>query len=124
MPMQGKRLFFPSEARLLLENLNPSLGAQRKSVSREAVEQRLLAINEARGEVALARLREAARDLAPALKAPAEFSVLDALVGSILNSRPAQLTTRPGKALAAGVPYDAARLALYLGKNTSTACAC
>lgn len=113
MPMQGKRLFFSSEARLLLDNLSPSRGAQRKSVGREAVEQRLLAINDARGEAALVRLRDAARELALALNAPVEFNVLDALIGSILSSRPSQLTTAQGKALAAGIPYDAARLALF-----------
>jgi hypothetical protein len=113
LPMQGKRLFFPSEARLLLDNLAPSRGSQPKSVGREAVEQRLLTINDARGEAALQRLRDDARQLAPALDAQAEFSLLDALVGSILSSRPSQLTTMQGKALAAGIPYDTARLALF-----------
>ncbi len=113
MPMQGKRLFFPSEARLLLDNLAPSRGAARKTAGREAVEQRLLAINDARGEAALVRLRQAARELATVLDAQTQYGVLDALVGSILSSRPSQLSTAQGKALAAGVPYDAPRLALF-----------
>jgi hypothetical protein len=112
MPMQGRALYFPSEPRLLLENLTQSRGPVKKSAGREAVETRLLSICDARGEDALSRLREAARALAPALGLAKEFAVLDALVGSILGTRATQLTTVAGKARTARTPYDHERLAL------------
>ena len=49
MPMQGKDLYFPSEPRLLLENLTQSRGAAKKSAGRAAVEARLLLICDSRG---------------------------------------------------------------------------
>lgn len=113
MPMQGKDLYFPSEARLLLENLTQSRGTLRKSVGKDAVETRLLSICDSRGAESLSRLRESARSLAPLLGFDKEFMVLDALVGSILGTRPSQLTTVAGKARTAPLPYDPDRLALF-----------
>ena len=98
MPMQGKDLYFPSEARLILENLTQSRGAQRKSVGKGSVETRLLDICDFRGVESLSQLRESARFLAPLLGLDKEFKVLDALVGSILGTRPSELTTIAGKA--------------------------
>lgn len=112
MPMQGRDLYFPSEPRLLLENLAQSRGLAKKSVGRQAVEARLLSICDTRGEDALQRLREAANQLAPALSFAKEYALLDALVGSILRTRASQLTTATGKARTARIPYDAQRLAL------------
>ena len=105
-PMMGLPLYFPSEARLLLENLSPSRGEQPRTVGAQEVELRLLSICGSRGEKSLQDLRERARALAPALLLDAEFAVLDALVGSILRSRPSELTSRQGKALTANAPYD------------------
>lgn len=113
MPMQGKDLYFPSQARLLLENLTQSRGAMRKSVGKEAVETRLLTICDAQGEASLLQLRQSALSLAPMLGLEKEFKVLDALVGSIVGTRPSALTTIAGKARTAPLPYDAERLALF-----------
>lgn len=113
MAMQSRAFFFPSEERLLLENLTPSRGANAKTAGIAEVELRLLAICGARGETTLAELRERARALAPALGLVDEFNILDSLVGSILNSRPSVLTTKQGLALLAGLPYDAGRLELF-----------
>lgn len=111
-PMMGRDVYFPTEERLLLENLSPSRGPEPRTVGSSQVETRLLAICASRGEGSLAALRERARALAPVLGLGPEFNILDSLVGSILNSRPSVLTTRQGMALAAGVPYDTGRLAL------------
>lgn len=111
-PMLGRNLYFPSLPRLLLENLQPSRGPQRRAAGREAVEQRLLGTCDARGEEALAQLREQARQLATVLSMQAEFQVLDDLVGSILGTRASRLTTPEGRARTAPMPYDAQRLAL------------
>ena len=64
------------------------------------------------GDDALSHLRENARVLASVLGYDKEFTVLDALVGSILGTRKSQLTTAAGKARTAPLPYDASRLAL------------
>ena len=111
--MLGRELYFPSLPRLLLENLQPTRGPNRRSVGREAVEKRLLDTCDARGEEALSQLREQARALAPSLSLEAEFKVLDDLVGSILGTRASQLTTPEGRARTAPMPYDAQRLALF-----------
>ena len=112
-PMLGRALYYPSLPRLLLENLTPSRGILRKSVGRDAVEQRLLSICDARGEEALATLREQARSLASLLALTNEFNVLDDLVGSLLGTRASKLTTPEGMARTALVPYDLNRLALF-----------
>ena len=112
MPMQGKDLYFPSEPRLLLENLTQSRGPAKKSAGREAVEARLLNIADSRGDDALSRLREAARVLAPPLGFHKEFLGLDSLIGSILGTRTSKLKTVAGKARTAAAPYDPDRLAL------------
>ncbi len=112
-PMMGRDFYFPSLPRLLLENLAISRGKVRKSVGREAVEERLLNICDARGGAALAGLREDARALAPTLALEREFTVLDELIGSILGTRQSRLTSAAGKARSAAVPYDAERLALF-----------
>lgn len=113
MLMQGKNLYFPSEARWLLVNLTQSRGELRKSVGKDAVETRLLSICDSRGEEALSRLRESARSIAPLMGFNKEFKVLDALVGSILGSRRSELTTAAGKARTAPLPFDPERLALF-----------
>lgn len=112
-PMMGLPLYFPSEERMLLENLAPSRGPHPRTVGVQAVEQRLLTICSSRGEKSLHDLRERARALAAPLKLEAEFIVLDALVGSIFRSRPSVLTSRLGKAMTAKIPYDSDRLALF-----------
>lgn len=112
-PMLGRKLFYPSLPRILLENLTPSRGSARKSVGRDAVEQRLLSICDARGEETLSALREQARLLAPQLALADEFNVLDDLVGSILGTRASKLATPAGMAGTAPVPYDPNRLALF-----------
>lgn len=113
MPMMGRQLYFPSAARLLLENLTISRGKVQKSVGREAVEQRLIEICEARGEEELGSLRDNACALEPALGLKREFAILDELIGSILGTRKSAMFTAAGKALVASIPYDANRLALF-----------
>ncbi|MEQ9107840.1 MAG: Fic family protein [Limnobacter sp.] len=113
MPMQGREVYFPSEARCLLENLSQSRGTNKRTTGREAVETRLLSICNTRGETSLATLRETARALAPTLGLTEEYSTFDSLVGSILKTRESILTTAKGRAHTAALPYDADRLALF-----------
>lgn len=114
IPISGKDFYFPSTPRVLLENLTISRGSTPKAIGREAVEQRLLEICEARGEEVLERLREEARALAPVLGLEREFTILADITGGILGTREKpQLSTAAGKARAAGMPYDAQRLAVF-----------
>jgi hypothetical protein len=113
MPMMGRDLYFPSTPRVLLENLTVSRGKVKKSVGKAEVEQRLIASCEARGEEALNTLRDQARALAPALGLERELAILDGLIGAVLGTRKAKMSTRSGKAMVANIPYDANRLALF-----------
>lgn len=112
-PMMGRALYFPSAPRILLENLAVSRGQVRKSVGKAEVEQRLIVIAEARGEEALNMLRDQARALAPVLRLEREFTILDGLIGALLGTRKAAMSTPAGRAMAARIPYDAHRLALF-----------
>jgi hypothetical protein len=113
VPMMGRALYFPSPARVLLENLAVSRGRFRKSVGKVAVEQRLIDICEARGEDALNALRDQARALAPLCGLEREFALLDGLVGAVPGTRKVALSTATGKGLTAVMPYDGQRLALF-----------
>lgn len=111
--MLGRAIYFPSQERLLLENLLPSRGEHPRTVGREAVEERLLTICHSRGESALQALRTRAKQEAPALGLDAQYVELDAMIGSILHTRPRVLTSRRGQAMTADIPYDSERLALF-----------
>lgn len=115
MPMMGRQLYFPSPARVFLENLTITKGKIQKSVGREAIEKRLIDICDARGEDELGVLRDNARILAKTLGLDREFAILDDLIGGILGTRKASkvMSTVAGKAMAATIPYDADRLALF-----------
>jgi hypothetical protein len=112
-PMSGKELFFPSQARMLMENLTVSRGSIKKAVGRVAVEERLVSIHDARGPEALNRIRDDARAIAPLLGFEREFHLLNELIGTILGTKSAELNTAAGLALASGTPYDSRRLALF-----------
>lgn len=111
--MMGRELYFPSPARVLLENLTISRASVAKSVGKADVEQRLIEICDARGEEELGKLRDDARALAPALKLDREFEILDGLIGGVLGTRKSAMNTFAGKAMVADIPYDAHRVALF-----------
>lgn len=117
-PLAGDRPFvnglsIASEPRLLLENLGIARerGGARRTVTRETVEQRLETILRSRGEAALNQIRDQARILAPALGADRATTRLDALIGALLRSRPANLLlTTAARARAGGAPLDPERV--------------
>ncbi|NRF68184.1 Fic family protein [Aquincola sp. S2] len=112
-PMMGRELYFPSTPRVLLENLTVSRGKVMKSVGKAEVERRLIVTCEARGAEALNTLRDQARALAPTLRLERELAILDGLIGAVLGTRKAEMSTPAGKAMVANIPYDANRLALF-----------
>ena len=113
-PMMGRPIYFPSEARVLLENLMRSRKSTdnlpSKTVTPAEIETRLLAICDARGEQALGKLRDEAKLVSQTLGLDRELKKLDDLVGAILGTREAELTTAAGKGLTAAIPFDAQRL--------------
>lgn len=109
-------LFLASRERALLENLQPARarsGAP-KSWTRAEIEEYLDEIARVHGEGELNRLRDAARAIAPILQLTGEFKSLETLIGGILGTREAKLATGAARARAAGVPYDAHRLELFM----------
>lgn len=108
MPFIGG-LFMASQARALLENLAPTktLGGESRSVGAQALEKRLTEVLRVRGEDELNAIRDRARRVAPELGLQKEFDLLDRLIGGLLRTRTARLTTPVARAYASGEPYDA-----------------
>lgn len=89
---------------------SPERGGPRRTVPRKDVELRLETMLRSRGEGALNTVRDQARALTAALGAAREMAQLDALIGALLRSRPANtLRTPGGQARAGGTPLDPER---------------
>lgn len=120
-PMLGVHV--ASRPRAYLENVAPSRarrGVPRR-LSRRELEERLEADLRDRGEAYVQALRDSARRLAPPLALTDEFEELDALVGAMLGTRDARLVSAAATARAAGRPYDARRLDLFVALRTDLA---
>ena len=101
-------LFISSEARYLLENLMPTKakGNITRAVGKEEIENKLAKVLQFRGEDGVNAIRDLARRIAPRIAAEREFGILNDLIGSLLRTRPATLTSPAAKAFASGEPYD------------------
>ncbi len=101
-------LYAASTARALLDNLTSSrsVNGPSRTLSRAEVEQWLDKLCDQEGELHLNRIRDEARELAPALGLQSEFSQLDRIIGALLRTREAQLTSPMAKARSKGLPYD------------------
>jgi hypothetical protein len=109
-------LWMSGSARLLLDNMRPSrarAGAVPRTLRRSELEERLDQIAAVRGDGALNELRDAAREVAPALGMERELEGLDRLLGALLGSRDAPLRTPGARARRAGLGYDVSRMALF-----------
>ncbi|MHC8509575.1 MAG: hypothetical protein ACYYKD_09320 [Rhodospirillales bacterium] len=73
-------------------------GGVSRTLTRVETEERFEAMLRRGGEDALNRLRGRAREIAPALGLENEFAKLDALIGALLGTREAKLTSRGGAA--------------------------
>jgi hypothetical protein len=116
-PLEGdtpflKSLWLASRPRALLECLHPHrvTTAGPRGLPREDIERLLERLVRISGEESANKLRDQARALAPRLGAEKEFEVLNDVLGAILGSQTAQLTSSLAIARAAGEPYDDARL--------------
>jgi len=102
--------------RACLENLSQSrmFEGEKRTVEQAIIEERLLDILNTRGEAALNKLRDTARNIANTLDMEEAFKKLNQIIGSILSTQPSKvLNSARATAHAIGEPYDAGRLELF-----------
>ncbi len=117
-----KSLYISGYERTLLENLQASRqrNGARKTVDREAVEQRLEKFCRIQGEAELNRVRECAEMLAALIGMQSEYKQLDEMIGAILGTRSTKVLRTPSaRARAQGLPYDTVRLERFMSLNAA-----
>ena len=114
-------LFLCSTARAFLENMRPSRarGRAARTLGRAEMEERLDTLIRRSGEDTVNRLRDEIRALGPALDLDEEAAALDALIGALLDTREAELSTPSAVARHQGRPCDPDRLALFQVLHTA-----
>lgn len=111
--VQGLRLSSP--ARALVDNLAASQqrGHGRRTLSREELEDWLDGLLRTRGDAALNRLRNRAKEIAHELGVPERVTVIDELIGRSLGTVVGRVRGPQARARAAGRGYDPRRLELF-----------
>ena len=105
-----------SIARATPKNMRPSRarqGTRARTLSRGKLEERLDTLLRRSGADAFRRLRDDIRAIAPALALDAEAQALDQLMGTLLGTYDAPLSSPVAKARSKGRPYDPDRLTLF-----------
>ena len=108
-------LYCMSTARALLENMRPSRarsGAAR-TLKRSEIETWLDQFLRNSGQDRLNALRDQIKGLAPKLKLEEAAAQLDDMIGTLLGTRTARLTSPTAKARARGVSFDPRRVELF-----------
>lgn len=109
-PIASRDIYFPSLARILMENLSIDRHPLKRCVAQDDIEGRLMTLCHSRGEDYLNQLRDEAQALAPALGLEREAARLDKLISAILGTGARSLLKHPAaKAAAHGLPYDSSR---------------
>lgn len=111
IPYLGTHL--AGQERKLLDNLAPSRVRQSdgaRTLGVAAVETKLDELCRTSGDEFLNVVRDKARLIAPLIEREAEFQRLNAIIGTILNTRKEKLLTPQARARAAGEPIDVACL--------------
>lgn len=108
-------LHFSGRARALLDNMRPSRarGGVARTLSNAEIERELTRTAARRGTEALNGLRDQARSLAGPLGAEEEMTALNDLIGAILGTANAPLSTAAGRAAHTGLGFDARRIELF-----------
>ena len=108
-------LHLASPERALLESVAAARrrGGSRRGITGRELEERLERAFEVGGEPAINLLRDRVHTLAPDLGAEAAFARIDDVIGTLLGTRRAALTSPAALARLAGRPYDAIRLPLF-----------
>ncbi len=112
--MDGLRL--SSTARAYLENVRisrPREGNIARTFGIQHVEEKLDYILRKSGEATLQQIRDEACQLAPVLHLEKEFKQLDNLIGTLLGTRDAPLTSKTSIARKMGNAYDPDRVRLF-----------
>src|SRR5215218_5042935 len=114
-------LWLASPARAYLECLRVRRirGPESPALSRDEIETRLERLVRHGGETEVNALRDRARAIAPALGAERAFDELEALIGTLLRTRSARLSTPAARARAGGEPYDSARTELFTALHSA-----
>ena len=114
LPLGTTGLYWASRQRALLENLGRVSTERPTRAGKAFVEERLVSILNASGEVVLNQVRDAARAIAPALGMEKAFDDLNGTIGLLLNThKKGQLRTRQGQLVAQGTPVDTERMVRF-----------
>ncbi len=109
-------LYLSSQARAFLENIRPSRsrsGKISRTLSPAELEEKLEELLRRSGEKALLNIRDEARILATELNLESESKNLDDLIGTMLGTRDAKLTSDAAIMRKSGTPYDPERLPIF-----------
>lgn len=116
-PFGDTELYFASETRYILENLQPSRSSGSKSskcVSIEELENLLELVLRVRGENGLNTLRDQAKELSKTLGWEKEFVKLNKITSALLSTASVDtLKSKQAQARALGEPYDPLRIELF-----------
>lgn len=120
-PLENDRPFLggvrlSSAPRAWLENMRPSRAGNTvpRTLGKAELEERLDGILRRGGEKALNNLRDEARAISRQIGMEAEFKKLDEMIGAFLGTRESPLESAVGQARKKGLPYDPARLDLFM----------
>jgi hypothetical protein len=113
-PFMG-RLYIASRERALLESVAASRrrSAQVRGLNDQELQQRLERQLQIGGEEALNALRDKIRVLAPMLRAERAAARINDIIGTLLGTRRASITSPSALARLAGRPYESGRLRLF-----------
>ena len=109
-------LYLASPARAYLENMckrRTRKGGLSRTLSREEIEEKLDTLLRSAGVDALQTLRGEAHRISPLLDMQKEYKALDALIGTLLGTQKAPVTSSVAIARLKGEPYDPKRLDLF-----------
>lgn len=115
MPFLGEALYLSSWARRFLDNMRPSRarGGSRRTLTRQELEAELEQLLAIKGEDELNRLRDEAARIAPEIDREAEFEQLSLLIGTLLGTRDARLSSPLARAARNRASWDERRLTLF-----------
>lgn len=105
-----------SQARAFLENAKLSrerAGNVSRTLTRKELEERLETLLVKGGEAALNKLREEMKDLSLKLGLKTEYQKVDLIIGALLGTKEAPLTSKIALARRQGNPYDSERIVLF-----------
>ncbi len=115
-PFGDKPIYFASEARAILENLQTSRKRSTvdKSVPIAEIEDRLVTILHVRGEDGLNKFRDQGKQVANDLGFDKEWTKLSKIIAALLTTAPVKgLTSKLALAHISGLPYDPGRKSLF-----------